>query len=380
MISNHPQRFAIWVGVGLLACSPLHDLDAVTRGGGGESSAGVESTLAGTTNGGGGAGSPEVAAGSPGTSSGGANVAVAGSGVIMSGSSAGGEAPESGEGGMPPGSVGGTPGGVPSGGDGSGGSTGRGDAPALPIDLANSPVTGTLTVATDATWEVNGVFVPTFEIRTPSASYWLVKSLGMVVSIVDSSAKDSRQWIAYSTGFRPLRGFPSYGSLGTPEAMTTTLDQESQTPTHLRLNSHSTQWRLVWDFYPTHVTLTVNGAPPTFGMAYRGVPGDSLENGDRFVPGDGPAQSASVSFVTDLPGPAEWAYISDTAGRSLFMIQHSDDSKPDRFQIKDNDSALLSFGDGALQALPQRFSLGIVNSTDHQTVKARVSFVRDAIH
>ena len=381
MTSIRRLESSLLFGVVLVACSPLHDLDAVTKGLGDKPNAGAGSTLQGTAGSAGlqttSSGSPAVVGGgSGGPGGGGSSNNAAGSGLATGGTSSQGGA--SGEGGTLGGAGG--QGGTLLGGA-SGSHTTGGDAASLPIDLTNSPVTGTFTVSADASWEVDGTFVPTFEIHTPSANYWLVKSLGMLVSITDPGTKNPQQWIAYSSGFRPLRGFPSYGSFGTPEPMTTTLDVESQTPTHLRLTSQSAQWRLVWDFYPTHLTLTVNAAPPNFGIAYRGVPDGSLESSDRFVPEDAAAQSAQVSFVADLPGPAEWAYLSDTVtARSLFMVQHSDDAKVDRYQVKDNDSAMLSFGDGALQALPQRFSLGLIDSTDHPTVKARAAFVIGAIH
>jgi hypothetical protein len=244
-------------------------------------------------------------------------------------------------------------------------------------------VTGSFTVSADASWEVDGTFLPTFEVRTPTASYWLVKSLGEIVSLVDSAPSEARQWLDFSSGFRPLRGLPSHGTFGGVATMTTTVDVESQTPTHLRLLSASDPagWRLVWDFYPTHVTLTVNAAPVPYGIAYRGVPGGSLDTADRFVLADGNGQSAMTSSVMDWAGPAEWAYVSDPSlGRSLFAIHHGDDSLTDRYQVKDNDSAMISFGDGNLTQLPQRFSFGIIESSDHQTVKARVDFVIGAIH
>lgn len=378
---------ALAAGMVLVACSPLHDLDAVTRGTGGRGSNGGESNQAGTAtpSASGTAGSSGAVAtgGAPSNGSGGAAMNVAGAGAIAAGS--GGDADAAGNGGQDAGqggasTLGGTPG---TGGAGSAGVAGTigGDAPSLPIDLPSSPVTGTFTVASDATWEVDGKFVPTFEIHTPSASYWLVKSLGMLVSMSDRDSKNPQQWIAYSTGFRPLRGFPSYGTFDTPEAMTTTLDPESQTPTHLRLSSRSAHWRLIWDFYPTHLTLTVNAAPDSFGMAYRGVPAGALDGADRFAAADGAFQSAMLSFVEDLSGPAEWGYVSDTGlGRSLFMIQHGDDALPDRYQVKDNDSAMLSFGDGALQTLPRRFSLGLIDSADQQAVQRRAAFVIAAIH
>jgi hypothetical protein len=259
---------------------------------------------------------------------------------------------------------------------------GGGDAAVLPVDLPNTPVTGALTVSTNAVWEVDGSFLPTFEIHTPSASYWLVKSLGMIVSLVDSVPGGQRQWLNFSSGFRPLRGLPSHGTFGDTETMTTTIDVDSQTSTHLRLLSISEtgDWRLVWDFYPTHVTLTVNAAPVPYGIAYRGVPGGGSLDTARFVLADGTDQPALTSSVTDWAGPAEWAYLSDrTLGRSLFAIHHADDSITDRYEVKDNDSATISFGDGNLAELPQRFSFGVIASSDYRTVKDRADFVIGAI-
>ncbi len=259
---------------------------------------------------------------------------------------------------------------------------GGGDAPSLPLDLPNTPVTGTFTVSTEASWEVDGVFVPTFEIHTPTASYWLVKSLGVIVSMVDKDANDARQWIDFSSAFRPLRGLPSFGSFDSAGTMSCVEDEESQTPTHLRIDcaTKSKSWRLVWDFFPTHVTLTVNAAPSPFGVAYRGVPGGLLDTTDRFVSASGAEQSAMTSSVTDWPGAAEWAYVSDPVlGRSLFAIHHGDDELTDRYQVKDNDSALISFGDGLLSALPKRFSFGLIASSSHAAVQARADFVIRAI-
>ncbi len=256
------------------------------------------------------------------------------------------------------------------------------EAPELPLDLPGNPVPGTFAVAIDAEWEVDGVYLPTFEIITPTAGYWVVKQLGTIVSMADTDAEDPRQWIDFSSGFRPLRGLPSFGTFDTAPVMTTTLDEDSQTPTHVRLESVSEtdDWKLVYDFYPTHVTLTVEVAPVPFGLAYRGVPAGGLDAGDRFVFADGTSQDATISSVVDLPGPVEWAHLTDLgAGRSMFLIHHGDDDLVDRFQIRDNDSTLFSFGDGELTELPALFSFGIVPSADHDVVAQRATFVVDAI-
>jgi hypothetical protein len=207
-----------------------------------------------------------------------------------------------------------------------------------------------------------------------------VKSTASIVSITDANTSNQRQWIDYSSGFRPSRGVPVFGVL---PGMKTTLDTESQTPTHVRLScsSGAGDWQWVWDFYLTHVTLTVNRAARAYGFAYRGVPAGSLDDGDRLVLSSGTAQSARNSYSGDLAGPIEWAYLLDTTlNRALFMIHHSDDDISERYQVKDNDSAYLTFGDGMLMKTPQRFSLGLIETGVHATVQQRVDFVSAAIH
>jgi hypothetical protein len=250
----------------------------------------------------------------------------------------------------------------------------------LPDDLVDAPVEGEIIFSDEAEWEVDGVFEPTFEIRTPTASYWVVKPLGTIVSIEDA-ASGGEQWIAFSSGFRPLRGVPSFP---TPPAtrVTTVRDSDSQTPTHVRLTAVSEDelWQWVWDFYVTHVTFTINRAPVAYAFAYQGVPGGALDTEDQLVSSDGTARGARSSFNGDLPGPVEWAYLADTSlGRSLFAIQHQDDALAERYVVRDNDTSLLSFGNGQLQSVPMRFSLGLIRSTSHASVSARVDFVAGAI-
>lgn len=249
----------------------------------------------------------------------------------------------------------------------------------LPDDLVDAPVAGEIVYSEEATWEVDGVFRPTFEVHTPTGSYWIVESLGTMVSMQDAYAGRA-QWIDFSSGFRPLRNVPAFAT--PPADVSTVLDDDSQTPTHLRLTSVSADatWQWVWDIYVTHVTLTINRAPAPIGFSYRGVPAGLLGTEDQLIQSDGTAQSARSSFSGELPGPTEWVYIADTAAaRSLFLVQHTDDALPERFQVRDNDSASWIFGDGAISTLPMRFSLGLVDSVEHARVAERVRFVAGAI-
>jgi hypothetical protein len=265
--------------------------------------------------------------------------------------------------------------------------TSGGSAPNLP-DINNSPVQGAITYSAGASWDIDGTQWPAFEIHTPTASYWLVKSDAAIVSITDPS---QLQWINFSSGFRPNRGVPNLGGCCQPgdptklklPMMTTEVDPSfTVTSSHLRLISKSADnaYQLVWDFFLTHFTLTVNQAANAFGFTYRGVPGGAFGSSDQLVMSNGTAQSALVSYSGDLSGPAEWAYLTHPATKySLFVMQHSDDALPETYEVADGDTGMFVFGSGTITQLPIRFSLGLIDSCDDSTVRARIEFIRKAV-
>jgi hypothetical protein len=166
--------------------------------------------------------------------------------------------------------------------------------------------------------------------------------------------------------------------------MTTEVDPSfTVTSSHLRLVSKAddgSHW-LVWDFFLTHFTLTINRATAPFGFTYRGVPGGAFGSGDQLVLPDGTLRSAAVPYTADMPGPAEWVYLTHpTANQSLFLLQHSDDSLPETYRIADGDTGMFVFGGGQITQTPIRFSLGLIDRCDDQAVRARIEFVRAAIH
>jgi hypothetical protein len=166
-------------------------------------------------------------------------------------------------------------------------------------------------------------------------------------------------------------------------AMTTTVDQDSVTAKHVRLVSQSAtgDFTWAWDFYVTQATLTITQAAAPFGFTYRGTPGGALDMNDELGLSTATVQPASDSFYADLPGPAEWAYVSDaTLGHSMFLIEHRDETLGDRYDSKDADSATWTFGDGKIAETPARFSIGVVEGASYPAVRARVAFVVQALH
>jgi hypothetical protein len=352
------------------SCLPQRDLDATAQGvggaaawtaagAGGTSSAGA--TFAGAASVG---GSSVGGTGSAGTTSLGGTGSVGGA----SESDAGGAAP----GGPDP---------VTPGAAGTGPAVSTEPLSELPAGLADSPVAGNLRVSVEASWQVDGVSEPAVQVITPSATYFLLKKSGMLVSMVDAFDSAGKDWISYSESFRPNRGLPNFGGccqLGADAQMTTTLEGASHNTGHVRLfsTSEDSGWSLVWDFYRSHATLTVNRAAQPFSFNYRGVPGGVLDSSDRIVFSNGDSHAAlDASLMTAIPGEVQWLYLADDArSRSMFVLQYAADSLTDTYGVSDSDTSVLTLGNARLQA-PLRFSLGVIDSSEHSAVKARVDYV-----
>jgi hypothetical protein len=362
-VARHP---VVWL-LGMLgsSCLPQRNLDATAQGLGG--------TDVATTAGDGSRSSAGATFGGA-ASMGGARL---GGGSSLGGTGLVGGAPESDAGGE----VAGGTDAVAPGAAGTGPAVSTEPLSELPAGLADAPVTGNLSVSVEASWEVNGAPEPAIQVVTPSATYFLLKKSGMLVSMVDNFDSTGKDWVGYSDSFRPKRGLPNLGGccqLGAGAQMTTTLDGVSHTAGHVRVFSTSADsgWSLVWDFYRSHVTLTVNRAAQPFSFNYRGVPGGVLDSSDRLVFSNGESHAAIDAVPsTTLPGAVQWLYLADDArSRSMFVLQYAADSLADAYTVTDLDTSVLTLGDARLRA-PLRFSLGIVDSSEHAAVKARVDYV-----
>jgi len=134
---------------------------------------------------------------------------------------------------------------------GSGVSPSGGPAPDLPNDLPGSPVPGNVSC-----FEASYSGDASFEVRTPTATYVVLRNRGNIISITDELSSQRVQWIGYSD-YRPRR-VAGILSDQLPNVVTT-LDAQSSTARHARLRSESAagDWLWVWDFYATQATLTI---------------------------------------------------------------------------------------------------------------------------
>jgi len=396
----------VLASVAAAACLPNHDLDRLNAGPGAGAATG--GAVSGGTTGGGTAGASASGGATAGNSSGPAagagtagspNGGTAGSEISNGGATTGGQAAQSAGGNAQAGgtATGGVAGNTPlAGGGGVGGTASCGDTagyanaplPDVPLFSEGSPVTGSVDLAETATWEVAmNTQQQAYKVTTPTAIYFLHLASGSLLSLTDPSGVT--QWIQYSYGGQPDRGIPMLGGCCSPPAngnpplvpMTTAKDSAQSSSTHLHVDSSSAdgKWRLSWDFYLTHATVTVEQAGADYGFSYKGTPGGPAValNTDLWLNGQAKLNALTYAANMDLPYP-EWVRFAEPAstGQSLFLVQHRDDCLSDLYQTRTPSSektVIFTYGNGKIPSTRRtRFSFGLVANSD---ADARINYV-----
>lgn len=234
-----------------------------------------------------------------------------------------------------------------------------------------------------------------FIVRTPTADYSFHKRGGGLASLVD---REGRDWL----GYRPTggyagdyRGIPQMGACchpGYPDiapgkiSMITTL--EIETPTHVQLLSRSANglWSLTWNFYPDHISATVNSVGGPYYFGYEGPPGGSIEAlgvfADYLQHADGTTSDMRTETGFDWHadnGNPEWVGMVDPRlGRSLLMIQHQGDNIPDRVWNGDDKMMVVMHGrldHGDVRGLTGSltFSFALVDTMNFTSMEAKVA-------
>ncbi|GIW02296.1 Ig-like domain-containing protein [Roseiflexus sp.] len=251
-----------------------------------------------------------------------------------------------------------------------------------------------------------------------SAMFYYSLNGGALISMFDRSDAD---WISYNPAADSAgayRGIPNLGpvfhpgyynvfpipsasgplqgnELSTNQRSTTTVEQEGVLRTVVRSVSSNRQWEAVWEFFPNSVRMSVvrtplsGSTPLSYWWLYEGTPGGTLNEGDRWVRGDGlsgnavdPSFAYNERFHADINGP-EWVYFrageSALGGRALWLAHHDDADTTIEMYRQQNDSSgwqnsmtVFGFGrrewTGSAQTLQaelrgqRRFSLGFVDS------------------
>ncbi|MGQ9827068.1 MAG: Ig-like domain-containing protein, partial [Roseiflexus sp.] len=242
-----------------------------------------------------------------------------------------------------------------------------------------------------------------------NATFYYSLNGGALISLFDRANAD---WISYNPAADSAgayRGIPNVGpvfhpgyynsfpipgnlqgnELNSNQRSTTTIEREGVLRTVVRSVSSNGQWEAVWEFFPNRVRMSIVRAPIAYWWLYEGTPGGTLNEGDRWVRGDGSAGIAYDSsfsyqerFHADINGP-EWVYFrageSTLEGRALWLAHHDDADTSIEMYRQQNDSSgvqngmtVFGFGrrewTGSSQTLQpelrnqRRFSLGFIDN------------------
>ncbi|MCB0083791.1 MAG: hypothetical protein KDE47_22785, partial [Caldilineaceae bacterium] len=112
-----------------------------------------------------------------------------------------------------------------------------------------------------------------------------------------------------------------------------------------------------------------------YWFLYEGTPGGTLETAqDTWTRADGQSKTLANQWTQDLVGP-EWIYFSDpdvegssTAARSLFLVQHQENSAIDTYYPFGGLMTVFGFGRNGtnryLTTVPQQFTFGLMETTE----------------
>lgn len=214
---------------------------------------------------------------------------------------------------------------------------------------------------------------------------------GALSSLLDGGGRDwlSFNSVAGSASGGEFRGMPNVfpnpdGPFHPGSTGATTLPIGSgPLRTALRMTSLDGSWQWEAVFYPDVMVATVTKAPASWWWLYEGTPGGELGGEDLVLrPGADP-QPATAFLGGDLGADLgfEWTAFADTAlGRSLYLVQHQDDSEPDEYRSQDDtpndpggDMTVFGFGRAGLSASltgPRAFTIGFADTTDGTGVLA----------
>ncbi|MEE9412742.1 MAG: LamG-like jellyroll fold domain-containing protein, partial [Methylococcales bacterium] len=227
-----------------------------------------------------------------------------------------------------------------------------------------------------------------YRVTNETGDYYYQKDAGGFSSLVDN---DNNDWINFHpTGGTSgnFRGIPNlvqppdgYFHPGNTASTSTLLNQG---PLKATIHSITTDgWEAIWEIYPWTATMTVLATETNqnYWFLYEGTPGGSLEPAiDFIVRSNGLSTLLSESWTGDLTGD-EWAYIADpNVGRSLFLVNHQDDTAVDSYRPLNGEMTVFGFGrqgnNNLLQQVPAQFTIGLIDSTSFGPVS---SFINSSV-
>ncbi len=224
-----------------------------------------------------------------------------------------------------------------------------------------------------------------YQIRTPSATYFYHVSGAGFASMIDRDGNDWLSYRPYGGSDGKYRGIPN---LAHPEnhfhpggdgCRSRILDAG---PLKITIASESVdgKWACRWEVFPTHARLTVLQVDHPYWFLYEGTPGGALdEKGDYCVMSDGSRRTLSESWERTLPHP-EWIYFgASNVERALFLAHHESDQHIDSYWPMEGNMTVFGFGRDGLSKFmtetPAQFTIGFAESSDFDAVRDLIDAV-----
>lgn len=233
--------------------------------------------------------------------------------------------------------------------------------------------------------------VSAFKLQTSTGTIFIHQSSGGVSGYEDVNGNDWISWNSKGGAAGSYRGIPN-ATGGSNEAvfhpgkgkMTSTILNQGPIKVTLhflgrKLTGDTQRWEGTFEIYPNYATFTMLKArlsPSTqypFWFLYEGTPGGQFNPTVDFVVfSNGQQINAGQTRDGDLPDE-EWAYVADPTvgtGRSIFLINHQDDTKNDTYFVGGtNEMTILGFGRQGSALLmpsdsaPREFTFGLMDET-----------------
>ncbi|MDD5687375.1 MAG: FG-GAP-like repeat-containing protein [Elusimicrobia bacterium] len=227
-----------------------------------------------------------------------------------------------------------------------------------------------------------------YKIETVNATYYYHKQGGGFSSMVDTQNND---WLGYhATGGSAgnYRGIPNMvypASYFHPGFVNSSSSILNQGPIKIKYKTDSIDglWSCTWEIFPKYARMTVTKKNSAYWFLYEGTPGGNLDvtgTQDYFYRSNDTSPQLCGSYPSsnilngDIPAP-EWVYFADgTINRSIYLINHQDDSSNDSYYQMENNMTVFGFGRTGVNSslnpvVPAYYTIGFADSRDLTTTK-----------
>ncbi len=237
-----------------------------------------------------------------------------------------------------------------------------------------------------------------YKIETDDATYYLEKVGAGLSSMLD---RDGNDWL----GFHPRKGSGAAGEYrGFPNAVfkeagsyfhprnagtdpcVTIVEEESPDRIVISALSGNGLWAGRYTFTADHCTFTLTRKPKghNYWILYEGTPGGRYDDQDWWMTSVNATKSPLKDpHEGDITGP-EWIAFGDPKLDRVLVLHHlEDDEHTDRFYQMEKKMTVFGFGrEGMkkyLDSVPQSFSIGFIESTDHRKIGEAIAQRRPSV-